>query len=158
MALSSGIYSLIGVAAGSLATGGFQLGIAIRNERRQVRAAKRHVAVAFRDAVFVLNAMIESGTVGSRHAESLQSIRQTWDRYSDLLASSLDNSAWVDVVSAGDIVVRTTDGAADRVGNPTPIALFTNGRQVLLDGIRVLEAPLASAFEDHLAAQDAQHE
>ncbi len=89
MAISSGVYSLLGVMVGALGTGGFQLGLAVRSERRDLLAAKRLVDSELSETVSLLDALHNYGDDDEPLTDDvLHTIgkRDTWDTYAERLA------------------------------------------------------------------------
>ncbi|HEX5194669.1 MAG TPA: hypothetical protein VFW09_17870 [Solirubrobacteraceae bacterium] len=84
MTLSSGVYSLIGVAVGSAATGGFQLALAIRGERRAERSARRNVTSELLTIEAVVGLAAEQRKVSTVSAERLRTTPM-WERHCELL-------------------------------------------------------------------------
>jgi hypothetical protein len=142
VALSSGIYSLIGVAVGSLSTGGFQLGLAVRSDRRDSRAAKRHVAALLRDASFVMDRMIEDGPSLSALA-TLQRVSGAWPNFSDRLGHDLSDSKWAYVEGAFAVIRRISDAlSAGTLEDPTPV--LRTARPLVAEGLRQLRRNAAA--------------
>ncbi len=85
MAISSdAITGFIGVVTGSAITGGFQLYLAMRNERRDHRAAVRRVAVELLNAQAMSNYAKVNPGQWRRLAEQMET--DAWDKYADDLA------------------------------------------------------------------------
>lgn len=93
MALSSGVYTLIGVAVGSATTVGFQLFVARRTERRDTLAARRQVLSEIEDKANALD-YLRTTDPHLPLAIAVLMADDAWRRYADLLAHDLSDHAW----------------------------------------------------------------
>jgi hypothetical protein len=95
MALSSGIYSLIGVAVGAGATGGFQWWLAARKDSGDARAARRLVNAELTQIAFAVKAVSEQPKWGgSEEMQRRMTAHANGDRYAEVLARELSKDEW----------------------------------------------------------------
>lgn len=158
MALSSGVYSLVGVAIGGGITWGTQWGIAARTDRLDARVAKRQVRAELRrhrqtewwEAVLwpdpagtgtgpVPDLRPVSGMLANTAVLHEEAGSKAWAKHSDRLARLLSDRDW-------DVVEQAYDGIADLVtwkdGPPPSPALVERVKQTharIEDAIRRLQ-------------------
>lgn len=87
MPIASGVYSLIGVAVGAAATGGFQLWLAARKDSRDAQAARRLVNAELTQIAFAIKAVSQHPEWGgSDDMQQRMSAQAAWHRYAEVLA------------------------------------------------------------------------
>jgi hypothetical protein len=150
MALSSGVYSLIGVAVGAASTGGFQWWLAVRAERRERRAAKRHVARALADAIRTHDSLSRGASHPARLIARLDATGVVWRDNSTALAVALEEPAWLDVSHAFAVVALEIEGFATEA-RPTQ-SVLDQGRTFLVDGLKALDPIGADVIGKRLQA------
>lgn len=99
MAISSGVYSLLGVVVGSVSTGGFQLMLARRVDHLDARTAKRRVSSELQVVKIAIGWVQQNPKFGQMVVDRLAAKAQ-WEAHGDRLARTLSKAAWVDVDDA----------------------------------------------------------
>jgi hypothetical protein len=127
VAVGSGVYSLIGVFMGAGATGGFQLWLAARKDRRDTRAARRLVNAELTQIAFAIWGVSEHPEWGgSDEMQRRMTAHSSWDAYAEVLARELSKEKWSTLpiayegaeALAGIVAIAPHDKAAQQQNEP----------------------------------------